>query len=326
MIDRWLLPLLVLLLGACARADGPSVRVHVPRGATFSAVTDSLDAKGLVRAPRLFRLYARVIGAHDEVKPGVYEFRRGTGWVKLISDLRAGRFLRAKLVIPEGWDVQRIAERLAAITELPPESVAAALLDSGRAARAGVPGPTFEGYLYPATYTLAVAMPLDVAVGELVAQYRRAWRPAWRARADSLGLSEREAVTLASIIESEAKRPEEMPLVSAVYHNRLRIHYPLQADPTVQYALGRRRERLLYAHIDSVADSPYNTYTHAGLPPGPIASPSVRALEAALYPADVDYLYFVARPDGSHVFTRSIQEHNRVKEALRRERRALERH
>jgi UPF0755 protein len=110
-----------------------------------------------------------------------------------------------------------------------------------------------------------------------------------------------------------------MPVISAVYHNRLRIGMPLQADPTVQYALGGHRERLLYADIDRVADHPYNTYTQPGLPPGPIASPAERAIDAALAPADVDFLYFVARPDGSHVFSRTLAEHNRARVEIRRQ-------
>jgi UPF0755 protein len=156
----------------------------------------------------------------------------------------------------------------------------------------------------------------------MVASYRKVWDSARQAKADSVGMSEREVVTLASIIEKEARKPEEMPLISSVYHNRLRFGYPLQADPTVQYALGRHRERLLYSDIDSVADNPYNTYRIRGLPPGPIGSPSARAIDAALAPADTDFLYFVARPDGSHVFTRSLEEHNRAKAAIRRQRNA----
>jgi UPF0755 protein len=130
-------------------------------------------------------------------------------------------------------------------------------------------------------------------------------------------------MTLASIIQAEARRVEEMPTISAVYHNRLRLGYRLQADPTVLYALGGRRERLLFAAIDSVADNPYNTYTQRGLPPGPIAAAGEAAIHAALYPADESYLYFVARPDGSHIFTRSLEEHNRAREVARTERSAI---
>ena len=135
-------------------------------------------------------------------------------------------------------------------------------------------------------------------------------------------MSENELVTLASIIQAEARRVEEMPTISAVYHNRLRLGYRLQADPTVLYALGGHRKRLLFAAIDSVADNPYNTYTQRGLPPGPIAAPGEAAIHAALYPADERYLYFVARPDGSHIFTNSLEEHNRAREVARSKRSA----
>jgi UPF0755 protein len=151
----------------------------------------------------------------------------------------------------------------------------------------------------------------------LLARYRSFWTPERRAALDSLGYSEREAVTLASIVQSEARWEDEMPLISAVYHNRLRRGMRLQADPTVQYALESRQSRLLYRHIDEAADHPYNTYTHDGLPPGPIGSPGLAALDAALQPADVPYLYFVARDDGRHEFARTLVEHNRNIERIR---------
>jgi UPF0755 protein len=132
-------------------------------------------------------------------------------------------------------------------------------------------------------------------------------------------MTEREVTTLASIIQAEARHVEEMPRISSVYHNRLRRDHPLQADPTVLYALGGHRVRLLYAALDSVAEHPYNTYRHPGLPPGPIAAPGEAALVAALHPADTDFFFFVARPDGSHVFTRSLSEHNEAKARARRE-------
>jgi len=307
-------------LTACGTPDedAPPVRVQVRPGASFAEVTDSLESKGLVRFPTLFRVYARLRGADVRVKPGTYAFRPGSGWTQILDDLRVGRILTVRLVIPEGWDLRRMAPRFAEISGLPQDSVLALISDPTLAERLGVPGPTLEGYLFPATYTLPADAPLDTLLNRLVAQYRLVWTPERRSRADSLGMSEREVITLASIIEKEAKLREEMPLISAVYHNRLRIGYPLQADPTVQYALGQHQSRLLYAHIDSVADNPYNTYRHPGLPPGPIGSPGIHAIDAALYPADVDYLYFVARPDGSHVFTRSLEEHNRARAAIRR--------
>src|SRR5690606_10510710 len=322
---RTALPLalvVALLASGCGGDDsGDIIRVRVPRGASFSAVTDSLAEKEIIRSPGLFRAYARITGADRNIKPGTYGFRKGTGWKRVLDDLHAGRVLQAKLVLPEGWDLRKIAPRLAALTGLPADSVLAVLADTASATRYGVPGPNLEGYLYPATYIFPVDGPLEPVIERLTAEYKRRWTPARRARADSLKLSEREVITLASIVEKEARVRDEMPLISAVFHNRLRIGYPLQADPTVQYALGEHQTRLLYAHIDSVADNPYNTYRHRGLPPGPIASPSELAIDPTLYPADVKYLYFVARPDGRHIFTRSLAEHNRARAEVRRARR-----
>ena len=311
------------LLVACGgEGQGEPVRVGVPQGASFAEVTDSLAARDIVSAAPLFRIYARITGAATRVRPGTYAFRRGTGWGQVLEKLEAGDVLTARVVVPEAWDLERIAPRIAAATSAPEDSVFALLMDTASARRWAVPGPTLEGYLYPATYTLPVDAPVDRVVDAMVAAYKDVWTPERRARADSLGMSEREVVTLASIVEWEARLPTEMPRIAAVYHNRLRIGIPLQADPTVQYALGEHQARLLYAHIDSVADHPYNTYHIQGLPPGPIASPSARGIDATLSPADDDALYFVARPDGSHVFSRSLEEHNRARAAIRRERAA----
>ena len=151
-------------------------------------------------------------------------------------------------------------------------------------------------------------------------RYHSTWSEARRVQLEELDMTENELVTMASIIQAEARHNSEMPRISSVYHNRLREGWLLQADPTVLFALGGPRSRLLYAAIDSVADHPYNTYSQPGLPPGPICSPGDLALAAALNPAQEDFMYFVARPDGSHVFTRTLVEHNRAKLEAQRER------
>lgn len=309
-----------LLFAACGKGEGegPIQRVHVPSGASFSQVTDSLSARGIVRGKTFFKLYARLSGVDGNIKPGTYGFRKEQSWGTIIQDLRDGDVLTLRFVIPEGWSLDRIAKRMASLTEQDSMAVLDMLTDSAFAARFDVPGPTLEGYLYPATYEFDVGVPVDSVVRRLVARYQQAWTPALRARADSIEMSEREVVTLASIVEKEAKRREEMPLIASVYHNRLRIGMALQADPTVQYALGGHRTRLLYSHIRDAADNPYNTYANRGLPPGPIGSPSSAAIKAVLYPDSTKFLYFVARPDGSHVFTGSLAEHNRAKLAVRR--------
>jgi UPF0755 protein len=311
---------LAALAAACGgEGEGEPVRLNIPAGASFHQVVDTLDAHDIVRAAPLFRLYGRAQGAAGRIRPGTYAFRRHTGWDVVLDALVSGRVLTARVVVPEGADVASIAPRIAAVTGHDADSIRAVMLDTASASRFGVPGPNLEGYLYPATYTFPLSVPFDTMVAHMVAAYRRVWTDERRARADSLGMTEREVVTLASIVEKEARVRTEMPTISGVFHNRLRIGMPLQADPTVQYARGTHEARLLYAHIESVAENPYNTYTHRGLPPGPIGSPSALGIDATLAPADVDYLYFVARPDGSHVFTRTLAEHNRARVASRRE-------
>ena len=309
----------VLAVAACTGPqDGPPVELTVPAGAAFGQVVDTLEARGIIARPTLFKVYARARGADRQVRSGRYSLRPGTEWKALLDDLTTGRVVTVPVTIPEGFVLPQIAERLAPIPELEPDSVLAVLQAPDAEATWGVPGPGLEGYLFPDTYRFAASVPLDEVIEAMVDRYRAAWTPERRARLEELEMTETELMTLASIIQAEARRAEEMPTISAVYHNRLRIGYLLQADPTVLYALGGRRERLLYAAIDSVADNPYNTYTQPGLPPGPIGAPGDQAIEAALYPADVDFLYFVARPDGTHIFTRSLQEHNRARNTVRR--------
>jgi UPF0755 protein len=306
--------------GACGSGDGRGEpeRLTVPPGASFSAVTDTLAARDIISAPFFFKIYARSKGVTASVKPGTYAFRPGTSWARILDDLRSGSVLTARVVVPEAWDLRGIAPRIASALGFDEDSVMRVLTDTAAANRFGVPGPTLEGYLYPATYTFPLSVSLDTVIAQMVAAYSRVWTPERRARADSMGLSEREVVTLASIVEKEARRREEMTTISAVYHNRLKRGMRLEADPTVQYALGEHQGRLLYAHIDSVADNPYNTYRHAGLPPGPIASPSAEGIDATLAPLAVDYLFFVARPDGTHIFTRNFDEHTRARATVAR--------
>ena len=311
----------LMLAAGCGSGEGEGepIRVNVPSGASFGQVTDSLASHDIISTPPLFKVYARVKGAANNIKPGTYAFKRGASWAGILADLQGGKVLTARIVIPEAWDLRGIAPRIAEATGFDADSILAVMADTAVANRLGVPGPTLEGYLYPATYTFPLQAPLDTMLAQMVATYNRMWTPARRARADSMQLSEREVVTLASIIEKEARRREEMPTISAVYHNRLKRGHRLEADPTVQYALGAHQQRLLYSHIDSVAGNPYNTYRIVGLPPGPIGSPSEMGIDAALAPADVDYFFFVARPDGSHIFTRTLDEHNNAKNAVRRQ-------
>lgn len=313
-----LLSVLLLVLGACD-SEPEYVDVRIPAGATLSQVTDSLAARDIIRTPTLFELYARARGHDRRIQSGTYRLAKGSSWGAALGALTRGQVVAAVLTIPEGFRVAQMIPRIAAITGTPQDSVTAFLARPELPEELGVPGPDLEGYLYPDTYHFASGTRIGTVLRTMVDRYRQVWTPERVARREELGMSEREVMTLASLVQAEARRNQEMPLISGVYHRRLELGWLLQADPTVLYALGGPRARLLYAAIDSVADHPYNTYTQPGLPPGPIGSPGLDAIEAALSPGG-DYLYFVARPDGSHVFTRSLVEHNRAKAAAQRER------
>jgi len=305
-----------LTVAACAPTGSP-VRVVIPAGSTFRAAADSLASAHVIRSARLFRWYAALTHHDRAIKPGTYLLRPGTGWSSTLDALVEGNGLVHSLTIPEGWDLTNIVPALAQTLSVPPESVAAAVRDSALLDSVGAPSDagTLEGYLFPDTYTFPDGTPARLAVAEMVHEFEHAWRPEWNARRDSLGLSRHQIITLASIVEKEARMSDERPLIAAVYENRLRLHMPLQADPTVQYALGHHVDRVYYKDLD--VESPYNTYRHPGLPPGPIASPGTACIAAVLAPASVPYLYFVARPDGHHEFRSTFAEHTEARAQVR---------
>jgi UPF0755 protein len=309
--------LAVLALASCGDANGALERLVIPPGASVATVADTLAAHDVVSWPSLFKVYVRLKGAAADIKAGTYDLPRGAGWSQALDALVSGRVVTIALTIPEGFTVRQIAQRVAPIAGVVEDTVARRLLDPNLADSLGTPGPNLEGYLFPETYRFAQNVPVRTIAAELVGRYQTVWTAERRAALDSIGMSEREITTLASIIQAEARWEDEMPLISAVFHNRLRRRMRLQADPTVQYALESHQSRLLFSHIDSVADNPYNTYTHAGLPPGPIGSPGTAAIDAALHPAPAPYLYFVAREDGHHEFSRSLREHNQKIQEIR---------
>ena len=309
-----------LVVLGCSGPTGSPVELTVPVGATLDVVSDSLAARGVIARAGAFQLYARIRGDDRHIRAGRYRLTPGTSWGEILDALTEGRVVTVRMMVPEGSRLPQIVPRIAAVSEVPDSAVLGVLGEPDGAERYGVPGPGLEGYLFPDTYLFASGVPVAVVVEAMTRRYRLVWTPERRARLDSLGMTERELVTLASIVQAEARKVEEMPRIASVYHNRLRRRWLLQADPTVLYALGGYRERLLFAAIDSVADHPYNTYRQPGLPPGPIGAPGEQAIVAALYPATEPYLYFVAWPDGSHVFSRTLAEHNRAVAAARRER------
>jgi UPF0755 protein len=305
-----LLMLTLVMLAACGRRD--TQRVTVPPGSTFNAVTDSLAAHGVVSSRLAFKFLARVRGVDRSVQAGVYEFAPHLSAWRVLGVLAAGKTAAVRFTVPEGLTILDVAALAAERLSVPEDSVLTAARDS-RAASAllGFSVSSFEGFLRPETYALPPGIPAGELVRRMAQGFTAAWEPAWTARLDSLGMSELQLVTLASIVEGEARLDEERETIAGVYRNRLRIGMALQADPTVQYAIalatGRRKPRLYVK--DYQFPSPYNTYLHPGLPPGPVNSPSRRSLEAALYPAKVPFLYFVAGSDGRHLFARTYAEH-----------------
>ena len=299
---------------------GGEAVVEIPQGATFQEVAGILEAEQVIGRPLVFRIYARVRSLDRSVKAGTYRLWRGAPYGEVLGIVTDGRVVTRPMTIPEGWTLDGMAGRIAAAAGSDSARVAE-ILDGESDSRWEVPGPGLEGYLFPDTYRFAEGVGVERVVAAMVYGYRGYWTPERRELLAATGMTERELVTLASIIQAEAGNTREMPTISSVYHNRLRIGMLLQADPTVQYALtdslGGRRSRLLYAAIDSVADHAYSTYHHPGLPPGPIGAPGAAALDAALAPDSTDYLYFVAGRDGSHIFSRSLREHNNAINRIR---------
>lgn len=298
--------------------EGEPVWIEIPSGSSSPQVAQILEEHDVVGSARSFHIYARLVRADRELKAGTYEMRTGSSVRAALRVLRRGEVETVPVTIPEGLAVWQLAPLLVNITATPEPEIVEALRDPALADRLGVPGPTVEGYLFPDTYRFARGVSIETVAGAMVDRYVAVWTDERRAALAERGLSEREIVTLASIVQTEARQVDEMPRIAGVYQNRIRDGWLLQADPTVIYALGGYRERLLFAAIDSVADSPYNTYTQPGLPPGPIAAPGVLAIDAALSPESHDYWFFVAAPDGSHVFTQTLDEHNAAIQEVRR--------
>lgn len=312
------------LVTACATEDATQVTVNIRKGSNFPEAAESLAVKGVIRNPRLFGIYASRLKKDRSIRYGMYLFERGASWNEVLDALQKGEGLVYRVRFPEGVTLWDIVPMLAEGIQVPEDSVLAAVQDTVLLRRLGIPRhiKDAEGYLFPDTYDFPVGATARQAVMLMARRFEEMWEEGWDARATKLGLTKHQVVTLASIVEKEVRKGEERPIVSGVYHNRLKIRMPLQADPTVQYALKRRRPgRVLYRDLQ--VESPYNTYRRVGLPPGPIASPGAKSLEAALYPAEHPYRYFVAHPDGHHEFRRTYSEHleaiKYVREVARRD-------
>ena len=311
-----------LLRAFAAETPGPggreSVVVDIGRGTSVRRVAEDLAARGIIRSRWPFLVGYRLFRPGRSIKAGEYEFVFPLAPRDALEILIEGRVLLHAVTVPEGLTGREIGEIAGGLGFLGPGSFAAAFLDPAPIVDWDPRAPDLEGYLFPETYRLPRGTTPEKLVADMVSGFRRVFDEANRRRAAEIGLSVREVVTLASLIEEETSLVDERPLVSAVFHNRLRRGMKLDCDPTVIYALvrdGRYRGRLLLKDLEY--PSPYNTYRRAGLPPGPICSPGRSSIEAALRPAAADYLYFVAKQGGGHRFSRTLQEHAAAVRELR---------
>jgi len=295
------------------------VLFEVPRGATLASVARELEAAGLVRDARATQLVGRWHELAGKLQPGEYELTAAMTPEAILEKIASGRIFTLELAIPEGFTAQQIARRVETAGLGDARTFLDVVNDPTAPAELGVEGPTLEGYLFPATYRLPRRIPPREIARVLVLRFQEEWAPLAE-RAKAAGLSMREVVTLASIVERETGAADERPLVASVYRNRLRIGMKLDSDPTVIYGIAGFDGNLTRAHLDD-ASNVYNTYQRPGLPPGPIASPGADALRAVVAPADTRYLYFVSRRDGTHVFTESYAEHLREVDRWQRRRR-----
>jgi UPF0755 protein len=291
---------------------GEEVFVSIPQGSSVSAIGNRLVAAGVLPDPWTFRLAARFTGADRRLQAGEYRFAGESTPLVVIERLAAGDVHSRGLTFPEGLTVAEMAETFARSGLGTAKEFVAAASDPALLADRGAGLRSLEGYLFPDTYPTPRTAGADDVVRAMLARFDHVFTRELRALATERGFSVHEAVTLASLVEKETARADERPVIAAVYLNRLKTGMPLQCDPTVVYALmlARRWDGNI-RKADLQTNSPYNTYRFRGLPPGPIASPGRASIEAAVKPADVPYLYFVSRNDGSHVFATTLAEHNR---------------
>jgi UPF0755 protein len=286
---------------------GP-VTVSITEGTRFADIAAQLAREGVLRTPRLLTVWARLTGKDRVVHWGEYLITTPLSPLEILARVTGPPDPLHTITIPEGRTVRDVVVALAAAGFGSEESFTCLLDDPAFLAAEDLPPEGAEGYLFPDTYAFPLATPQERILRTMIRRFREVFRPELQLRALRLGLTVEQAVVLASLIEAETARPEERPLVAAVFLNRLRRGMPLQSDPTVLY--GRPRSDRTITTADLRRPTPYNTYTIEGLPPTPIANPGRAALEAAVDPAPVDYLYFVARGDGTHAFSATLAAHN----------------
>ena len=304
------------------RAPGSTVIIHVAEGDSAAQTGQALEQAGVIQSGRLFRMLASLLGVGDHLSPGEYEFEKGVTALTAVQRINQGITASQLVTVREGLRSEEIGDLLEEAGIVSATEFRAALSDQyAEPFLAALEGSPLEGLIFPATYGFARETAGHDAVDKMLKAFQQRYEDEIEPKlsTSTSGLSLLEAVTLASIVEREARVPDERPIIASVFLNRLEEGIPLQADPTVQYALGSDPASVAgYGYwkaelslADLAIESPYNTYTNMGLPPGPISNPGLDSITAVLEPAETNYLFFVARPNGSHAFAETLEEHTR---------------
>ena len=285
-----------------------AVTVTIPSGTGTGGIAGILEENKLIDNTGVFKLQSKTKGYDGKYKAGEYSLSPSMSMDEIMKVLIAGKADTVRFTIPEGYDIKRTTEKLAS-EGLINADVFAKEIESGQfdykfLSDAPAGADRLEGFLFPETYDIYTTANEHDIIDKMLSQFNKVFTDEYYARAKELNMSVRDVITLASIIEREARVPEDRPIIASVFYNRLKIGMPLQSCATVQYILGEQKAVLSIK--DTKIESPYNTYLNKGLPPGPIASPGADSIKAALYPADTNYLYFLAKGDGSHAFFRNL--------------------
>jgi UPF0755 protein len=300
----------------------PTVEVTVRWGASFGVIADELQQRGVVRSAEKFKMTAKLFKKTQKLRVGRFTMRQGSSNHAALWALLEGPQTFINLTLPDGYDSRRYAGIIQKHLEIDSSRVIALVNNPVFVKSLGIDAPSLEGYLYPETYRLTFGLRTEQLLQLFVQQFKAHVPDSLRRGSSADGLNFNEILTLASIIEGEAMMDDEMPTISSVYHNRLKLGMRLQADPTIQYLLPDGPRWLLKR--DLTIDSPYNTYLYSGLPPTPINNPSRNAIWAALHPAETNFLFFVAIGNGRHTFSQNYQQHLMAKRSFDQVRKQVE--
>ncbi len=284
------------------------VIINVRPGQTLNTTADILYKENIIKNAMKFVLVARIKGYDKRLKAGEYLLTAAMTPLQLLDIMVKGAVMLHKLTIPEGYNLYQIADLVDTANLGTKTDFIQAATDTARVRQNGLEGETFEGYLFPDTYFFPKEVTIEGLIAAMVKRFWSVFVPEWQARAKELGLTVHQVVTLASIIEKETGAGFERPIISSVFHNRLKKKMRLETDPTVIYGIENFDGNLTREHLTT--PTPYNTYKIRGLPIGPIANPGGASLEAALYPGDTNYIYFVSRKDSTHQFSTNLKQHN----------------